>query len=214
MTESNPEKTRWWIRLFEHPYWLTTVAFVMLWIAIVLPFAWRVHRTEQLVRAIEANGGSVNLVNIGPEWIHTHLSDSLRKPFIVPSGVVILSNEMDDAEFCEYVIPLNEIHGVSALSFTSSAITKTSLEELDRFQDLLFLVILNPDLDDDTLRKIGQLEKLLALTLSHSQITDNGLQHLYGLKNLSHLSVENTGVTEQGLEKLQQRLPSLEISDD
>lgn len=214
MTESNPEKTRWWIRLFAHPYWMTAAAVLLLLTAILLPYAWRFYRTQQLVRAIEANGGRVGYEAFGPEWIYSNFDSTWTRFLAVPTVVELRGEKLDESEFKTVLVPLNELHGLKWLLIYNSSISKTAFAQLEHFEDLEGLLISDDLVDDDALIPIGSLSNLKALVLSHTQITDDGLQHLYGLKNLSHLSVENTGVTEQGLEKLQQRLPSLEISDD
>jgi hypothetical protein len=98
------------------------------------------------------------------------------------------------------------------LDVESKNITDAGLEHLKGLTDLQSLTLNSNRITDAGLEHVKRLIHLRRSFLTRTHVTDAGLQHLKGLSQLQTLNLEATDVTDAGVARLQQSLPSCEIS--
>lgn len=101
----------------------------------------------------------------------------------------------------------------SQRSSPSQKVTDTSLDYLQRFPELEYVVLGGcRQITDAGLEHLKDLASLRRLDLSHTRITDAGLAHLRGLTNLQNLRLANTEISDAGLMCVKE-LTSLKMLD-
>lgn len=118
--------------------------------------------------------GELRLRDIGDPWWGTPIGEA-RGPFLVPDGK-------------EVGVSVNRYHAPD-LSF---------LRDLAA-DDLSFLMISRPEIDDRQLQYLEGLTGLKSMFVVFCRITDNGLRSFSGLTRLEFLGLSGTSITDDGL---------------
>ncbi len=69
-------------------------------------------RTGQLVEELQLRSAFVEFEQGGPDWIRNLVGDKWMKPFDHADTVGFICDRMGDDGFQDYLIPLNQLHGI------------------------------------------------------------------------------------------------------
>ncbi|MEQ9409528.1 MAG: DUF1549 domain-containing protein [Fuerstiella sp.] len=97
---------------------------------------------------------------------------------------------------------------VRFVRFSKPIVTNEHVAEIAAFEQLDYLAVVTPDVDDAGLACVGSLKNLDTLFLSGSGITDVTLARIADLPKLQHLYLDGTHITDAGLQHLS-TLPAL-----
>jgi hypothetical protein len=166
---------------------------------------------EQLVAAIKALGGSVNVQPVFTiDLHHTHVSDAnleTLQAFPTLRVLNLAGTGVSDAG----LRPVGALTQLQILYLNNTAISDAGLAQLGGLKELRELSLYHTRVTDEGLSQLKTLANLRDLTLSGPHITDRGLMQLSGLRNLRHLNLSQTGVSKEGLLEMKKALPKIEI---
>lgn len=150
-------------------------------------WAARAERQRRAVAAVEAFGGNVL--------------------YAVPED-----REAIPKTFLRRWLPRDYLGEVGRANLSNTAVTDAGLDNLRALKGLRQVYLDGTQITDAGLVHLEGLRGLQVLSLEFTQVTDAALLHLRGLTGLRILYLDETGVTDAGLARLQQSLPSCNLS--
>jgi hypothetical protein len=188
--------------LFRWQFQINIRSFLVLAVAVLIPFSWltmeeeRAWRQREVVNEIRNAGGYVSYAwevdasgrgrllpkaqEPRPTWLRNLLGDDLF------AG--ILSVSFDRPNVTDYL--------------GSTNVTDAGLRHVKGLPDLQYLILIDSQVTDKGLQDLEGLTQLEGLWLDNTQVTDKGLEHVKGLTQLETLALRNTRVTDAGLQHL------------
>lgn len=108
---------------------------------------------------------------------------------------------------------LVELTNLKCLSLWNTRVDDTGLQHLEHLKNLRQLILDGTQVTDAGIKHLEHLNELHEwLGLVDTEVTDAGLEHLVAFTKLKHLNLRRTKVTEDGVRKLQESLPTTDIS--
>jgi len=198
-----------WRRLLPAVVALSVLLFVALAMAaLVFTPDWQRHQHQcNLIREINALGGSVRTEPAGPEWIRSlGAYEQAGKWGNVSIGIYdrIVEVRLNETGAGDDFLPKLAIwqHDLQSLNLSQCPITGAGLKHVARLEPLKDLDLSYTHVTDDDLAAIGSLTALERLDLSHNRISGRGFHRLAALDQLHTLCLVSTPIRDEALEKI------------
>ncbi len=181
--------------------WLFVATAFLLLVAVAFSLLLPYYQQRQVLVGIERRGGRVQVVHVGPEWLHGWLPSVFCRVYSVDVADMELSDD--------HLASISAVCDPQELYLQQTQVGDAGLQHLTHMLNLRVLWLDGTSITDAGLKHLISLPTLKNLRLDGTQITDEGLEHLPSLSNLAELSLNQTGIHGAGLKHVAS-LPELE----